>query len=144
MNSNNFRQMFLRVLAEASSAAKAGSAGGGGGGGGGGLGMVLGAAGVGALGIYGLSHSLVTVQPGHLGIKYNRLSGLAEKATLTEGLNLVVPWLERAIVYDVRTRPQLINSPSKLYYYYYYIYILNSFTFYYHCHFFKVVAKTSR
>ena len=101
------------MLAEASTAAKAGGGGGGGGSGGGGMGVALGVMGAGALGIYGLSNSLITIQPGHLGIKYNRMSGLSNKATLSEGLNFVIPWLERAIVYDVRTRPQLINSPSK-------------------------------
>jgi prohibitin 2 len=53
-----------------------------------------------------------TVQPGHLGIIYNRIGGLQDKATLREGLNFVLPWFQRAIVYDIRTRPQLINTQS--------------------------------
>ena len=29
-----------------------------------------------------------------------------------EGLNFVIPWFQRPIIYDVRTRPKLINSTS--------------------------------
>lgn len=66
---------------------------------------------LGALG-YGGYHSMVTIQPGHTGIIYNRLSGLEEKSVLTEGLNFVIPWFQRAIVYDIRTRPQPIDTQS--------------------------------
>lgn len=64
------------------------------------------------LGGYGLYHSVVTVQPGHLGVKYNRFGGLSETATLTEGMNFILPWFQRAVVFDVRTRARLINSQS--------------------------------
>lgn len=57
-------------------------------------------------------HSMVTIQPGHAGIVYNRFGGLDEKTVLTEGLNFVVPWFQRAIVYDIRTRPQPIDTQS--------------------------------
>eukprot|EP01039_Chlorochromonas_danica_P012528 gene12528-14353_t len=68
--------------------------------------LALGAAG------YGGYHSMVTIQPGHSGIVYNRMGGLDEKTVLTEGLNFVVPWFQRAIVYDMRTRPQPIDTQS--------------------------------
>lgn len=64
------------------------------------------------LGGYGIYKSMVTVQPGHKGIIYNRMSGLDDKSHLNEGLNFVLPWLQRAIVYDVRTRPQPIDTIS--------------------------------
>ncbi len=64
------------------------------------------------LGSYGLYHSMVTVQPGHRGIVYNRFSGLEDTARLGEGLNFVIPWFQRAIVYDMRTRPQPIDTQS--------------------------------
>lgn len=64
------------------------------------------------VGGYGLYHSVVTVQPGHLGVKYNRVGGLAETATLTEGMNFILPWFQRAVIYDIRTRAKLINSQS--------------------------------
>lgn len=56
--------------------------------------------------------AIVTVQPGHLGIVYNRFGGINENTVFTEGMNFVVPWFQRAIIYDVRTRPQLINTQS--------------------------------
>lgn len=63
-------------------------------------------------GSYGLYHSMITVQPGHVGIVYNRIGGLDEKSHLREGLNFVIPWFQRAVIYDVRTRPQPIDTQS--------------------------------
>lgn len=64
------------------------------------------------LGTYGAYHSVVTVQPGHRGIVYNRFGGLDDKHHLKEGLNFVIPWFQRPIVYDIRTRPQPIDTTS--------------------------------
>jgi len=77
-------------------------------GGGTALGVLLGLGGVGYAGY----HSMVTIQPGHSAIVYNRIGGLDEKTFLTEGLNFVIPWFQRAIVYDLRTRPQPIDTQS--------------------------------
>lgn len=77
-------------------------------GGGTAIGLII-AAGAGSYGAY---HSMVTVQPGHLGLIYNRFGGLNERHVLTEGLNFVIPWFQRAIIYDVRTRPQPIDTQS--------------------------------
>jgi regulator of protease activity HflC (stomatin/prohibitin superfamily) len=43
---------------------------------------------------------------------YNRFGGLKDTSTLKEGLNFVIPWFQRPIIYDIRTRPQLINTQS--------------------------------
>lgn len=64
------------------------------------------------LGTYGAYHSMVTVQPGHQGVIYNRFSGLDERSSLKEGLNFVIPWFQRAVVFDIRTRPQPIDTTS--------------------------------
>ena len=64
------------------------------------------------VGSYGLYHSVTTIQPGHLGIVYNRIGGLSNKATCGVGLNFVIPWFQRLVVFDIRTRPQMINSTS--------------------------------
>lgn len=64
------------------------------------------------LGSYGLTQAMVTVQPGHAGIIYNRVGGLDDKTVLHEGLNFVLPWLQRVVVYDIRTRPQPIDTQS--------------------------------
>jgi prohibitin 2 len=63
-------------------------------------------------GAYGLSKSVITIQPGHVGIIYNRIGGLQDKMVLRDGINLVIPWFQRVIVYDIRTRPQLVNTQS--------------------------------
>lgn len=47
-----------------------------------------------------------------MGLIYNRMGGLDESRHLREGLNFVIPWFQRAIVYDVRTRPQPIDTQS--------------------------------
>lgn len=68
------------------------------------------------LGCYGVYNSMFTVTPGHVGIVYNRfgMGGEAgiQQIVCKEGLNFLIPWFQRPIVYDVRTRPKLINSTS--------------------------------
>lgn len=68
--------------------------------------LTLGAAG------YGAYHSMVTIQPGHVGLIYNRFGGLDDNKRLAAGLNFVIPWFQRSIVYDIRTRPQPIDTQS--------------------------------
>lgn len=63
-------------------------------------------------GAYAAYHAAMTVQPGHLGLIYNRFGGLNDTEMLRPGLNFVVPWFQRAIIYDVRTRPQHIDTQS--------------------------------
>lgn len=65
-----------------------------------------------AFAAYGVSKSIVTVEPGHIGLVYNRIGGLDEKRVCYEGLNFIIPWFQRPVIYNVRTRPQLINSQS--------------------------------
>jgi hypothetical protein len=102
---NQFRQVFSRV---ASSIPKGGPSvqppkG---------SGVALGMLATLGLGSYGLYHSMVTIQPGHAGIIYNRIGGLDDKIQLTEGLNFVLPWFQRVIVFDIRSRPQPIDTQS--------------------------------
>lgn len=52
------------------------------------------------------------MRPGHIGIVYNRFGGISEQKKCTEGMNFILPWFQRAIIYDIRTRPQLINTQS--------------------------------
>jgi prohibitin 2 len=113
-----FQQGF-KAATEKIAKGAAGAAGSGGSGGGGGSKLPSGPgstlvklmAGAG-LGAYGLYNSMVTIQPGHLGITYNRFGGISETTSLKEGLNFVIPWFQRAIVFDIKTRPQLINTQS--------------------------------
>lgn len=61
---------------------------------------------------FGALNSIYTVNPGHQAVVYNRIGGLDEIGVRTEGLNFVIPWLQRPIIYDCRTRPKLVNSTS--------------------------------
>ena len=108
---NNLRGIFSKV---ASSIPKGGAGGAAGGGpsipAGAGAGVTVLA--VLGLGSYAAYHSVVTVQPGHKGVVYNRFNGLDDKHHLNEGINFVLPWFQRPIVFDVRTRPQPIDTTS--------------------------------
>jgi prohibitin 2 len=49
------------------------------------------------------------VDTGHRAIKFNKISGVGAFA-YKEGWHLMFPWLERPIIYDVRTHPTVIKS----------------------------------
>jgi len=53
---------------------------------------------------YGAYNSIFTVEGGHRAIIFNRLLGMKSQV-YNEGLNFNIPWFERPIVYDNRTRP---------------------------------------
>ncbi|KAL9180053.1 hypothetical protein ACHAXT_008023 [Thalassiosira profunda] len=53
---------------------------------------------------YGAYNSIFTVDGGHRAVVFNRLLGMKSQI-YNEGLNFNIPWFERPIVYDIRTRP---------------------------------------
>jgi len=53
---------------------------------------------------YGAYNSVFTVDGGHRAVVYNRIIGMKD-VVYGEGLNFNVPWFERPVVYDIRTRP---------------------------------------
>jgi prohibitin 2 len=112
---DGFKNAAERVASARAAAAKEGGGipeGGGGAPTGGALAsIILALGGLGLVG-YGVSQSVVIVQPGRLGIVYNRVGGLNETATLTEGLNFVVPWWQRPVIYDTRVKSQVVNTSS--------------------------------
>jgi hypothetical protein len=61
---------------------------------------------------YAAYQSAMTITPGHLGLVYNRWDGLNDKVSLKPGLNFIIPWFQRAIIYDIRTRAQPIDTQS--------------------------------
>ncbi|KAM7498059.1 hypothetical protein LguiA_022473 [Lonicera macranthoides] len=63
------------------------------------------------LGIYGAANSLYNVEGGHRAVVFNRLVGIKEEV-YPEGTHFILPWFERPIIYDVRTRPHLVESTS--------------------------------
>ena len=49
------------------------------------------------------------VDAGHRAVKFNRLTGLGE-TVYAEGTHFMLPWFERPIIYDVRTKPRTMVS----------------------------------
>jgi len=74
-----------------------------------GLGAKLLAAGAAA--VYGLQQSMYTVDGGHRAIIFSRLGGIQDDV-MTEGLHFRIPWFQYPIVYDIRSRPRKITSPT--------------------------------
>ncbi|XP_011866764.1 PREDICTED: prohibitin-2 [Vollenhovia emeryi] len=68
----------------------------------------LAAAGVAA---YGVSKAMYTVDAGHRAIIFSRLGGI-QKDIMTEGLHFRVPWFQYPIIYDIRSRPRKLSSPT--------------------------------
>lgn len=58
---------------------------------------------------YGVNNCLYNVEAGHRAIKFNRWSGVGQ-LHYEEGTHLMLPWFERPIVFDIRTRPRTIVS----------------------------------
>lgn len=56
-----------------------------------------------------VKNGIYQVDAGHIAVKYNRLSGVGAQS-YREGVNFMIPWLERPIVFDVRARPHTITS----------------------------------
>lgn len=60
---------------------------------------------------YGVSQSLYTVEGGHRAIIFSRLGGI-QQDVFAEGLHFRVPWFQYPIIYDIRSRPRKISSPT--------------------------------
>lgn len=73
-------------------------------------GPIIGLAGLGGV-AYGISESLYTVEGGHRGIMYSRISGVTEDI-VEEGLHFRIPWFQRPIIYDVRAKASRFTSPT--------------------------------
>jgi len=71
-----------------------------------GVGATIAAAGVGA---WLFKNCLYNVEPGHRAIIFNRISGLGERV-YGEGTHILLPWFDRPIIYNVRTRPRILKS----------------------------------
>lgn len=100
-----FRKQFQDMAKRASQAA----GGGGSGGGGGGRAAAAAAQSVTALAVagglaYGTYNSVYTVPGGHRAVVFNRVVGMKD-SIYGEGLNFNIPWFERPVIYDIRTRP---------------------------------------
>jgi len=102
-----FREAITNMTKRVNQAAAGG--GGGSGGGGGGRAAAAAAQSVTALAVasglaYGTYNSVYTVPGGHRAVVFNRLIGMKD-SIYGEGLNFNIPWFERPVIYDIRTRP---------------------------------------
>lgn len=60
---------------------------------------------------YGVNQSLFTVEGGHRAIIFSRIGGI-QNDVLAEGLHFRIPWFQYPIIYDIRSRPRKISSPT--------------------------------
>ena len=60
---------------------------------------------------FAAQQSLYDVRGGSRAVIFDRLSGVKEKV-VNEGTHFLIPWLQRAIVYDVRTKPRNISTTT--------------------------------
>ncbi|CCF57191.1 hypothetical protein KAFR_0C01980 [Kazachstania africana CBS 2517] len=56
-----------------------------------------------------VDYSMYDVKGGSRGVIFDRISGV-KKAVIGEGTHFLVPWLQKAIIYDVRTKPKSIST----------------------------------
>ncbi|PPQ98886.1 hypothetical protein CVT24_003517 [Panaeolus cyanescens] len=64
-----------------------------------------------ALGVTAVQASIYDVPGGYRAVMFDRFSGVKDKAT-GEGTHLLVPWLQRAILYDCRIKPRNISTTT--------------------------------
>ncbi|KAJ2548636.1 Prohibitin-1, subunit of the prohibitin complex (Phb1p-Phb2p) [Coemansia sp. RSA 1933] len=66
-----------------------------------------------ALGVVGaiVPACIYDVKGGQRAVIFDRLQGVKQTVT-SEGTHFLIPWLQRAIIFDVRTRPRLISTTT--------------------------------
>ncbi|KDR85201.1 hypothetical protein GALMADRAFT_1323120 [Galerina marginata CBS 339.88] len=64
-----------------------------------------------ALGLAAFQASIYDVPGGYRAVMFDRFSGVKDKAT-GEGTHFLVPWLQRAILYDCRIKPRNISTTT--------------------------------
>ncbi|KAF5092239.1 hypothetical protein D0Z00_004680 [Geotrichum galactomycetum] len=64
--------------------------------------------------LYAAQNSLYDVKGGSRAVIFDRLSGVQQEV-VGEGTHFLVPWLQKAVLFDVRTKPRIIttNTGSK-------------------------------
>ncbi|KAI8143160.1 band 7 family-domain-containing protein [Fennellomyces sp. T-0311] len=63
------------------------------------------------LALGGVQASMYDVQGGHRAVIFDRLQGVKPDST-GEGTHFLVPWLQRAVLFDVRTKPRNISTTT--------------------------------
>lgn len=57
------------------------------------------------------SASIYDVKGGQRAVIFDRLRGVSDQV-VNEGTHFLIPWLQRAIMYDVRTKPRSISTTT--------------------------------
>ena len=65
-----------------------------------------------ALGVYGAGKSMYHVEAGHRAVKYKRFGGGVQREVYPEGTHFVVPFFERMVLFDVRSRQTKLSSTT--------------------------------
>ncbi|CAL8147913.1 unnamed protein product [Orchesella dallaii] len=76
-----------------------------------GLGIGLKLVAAAAAAVYGVNQSMYTVEGGQRAIIFSRIGGI-QNDIYTEGLHFRIPWFQYPIIYDIRSRPRKISSPT--------------------------------
>ena len=63
------------------------------------------------IGMFLASNSLYNVDGGQRAVIFDRIAGV-KRNVIGEGMHFVIPWLQRAIIYDIRTRPRIITTKT--------------------------------
>lgn len=71
------------------------------------IGTLVGLTGIG----YAATQSFYSVEGGHRAIIFNRLGGI-QRDIYAEGLHFKIPFVQYPIIYDIRSRPRKISSPT--------------------------------
>lgn len=58
-----------------------------------------------------VANSIYDVKGGSRAVIFDRLSGVKEEV-ISEGTHFRIPWLQRAIIFDVRTKPRMIATTT--------------------------------
>jgi len=64
-----------------------------------------------AIGASLINQSIYDVKGGSRAVIFDRLSGVQE-TVVNEGTHFLIPWLQKAIVFDVRTKPRIIPTTT--------------------------------
>lgn len=63
------------------------------------------------IGAFFASQAIYDVKGGTRAVIFDRISGVKEEV-INEGTHFLVPWLQRSIIFDVRTKPRSISTTT--------------------------------
>ncbi|MBE3044183.1 hypothetical protein IMZ48_16745 [Candidatus Bathyarchaeota archaeon] len=64
-----------------------------------------------AVTVYMAQQSIFDVRGGYRAVIFDRLSGVRE-TVISEGTHFLVPWMQRSVLFDVRTKPRNIATTT--------------------------------